>query len=243
MPSKKGTLAYLARASRVKGKRAIITLSKIAANKTLPPNQRAAAKSTEIKIRDAIKASYTGRQPLSSSQKKAVEMAMAQIESLVTGVKMTRGKQGAANFATQYQLNLATRRYTGPEAAQERAANPSVFSREEVKTFYRVTQKIWQNHDGTPTDTSQINKRIMRYFNTTSLQTAFERAMSQPSVKTALQIANYTIDQNAQLTPEQQKYYYRAEATDNEQEKQGSPDYLVYVVQFDPDKPWSEQVE
>lgn len=243
MPSKKGTLAYLARAARVKGKRSIQTLAKIAANKSIPKNQRMAAKSTEEKIKSAIQASYMGRKPLSGKQKRAIEMSVAQIESLVSGVKITRGKQGAANFATQFQLNLATRRYTGPEAAQERAANPSIYSREEVKTFYRVTQKIWQNKDGTPTDTSEINKRIMRYFKTTSLQTAFERAMSQPSVKTALQIADYTIDQNAQLTTEQQRYYDRAEATDNEQDKQSSPDYLTFVVQFDPDKPWSEQIE
>lgn len=242
MPSKKGTLAYMARASRVKGKRAITTLAKIAANKALPFNQRAAARSTQQKIQAAIKASYTGRQPLTHQQKQAVEMATAQIESLVAGVKMTRGKQGAANFATQFQLNLATRRYTGPEAAKERAANPSVYSREEVKTFYRVTQKIWQNNDGTPTDTSQINKRIMRYFKTTSLETAFNRAMSNPSVQTALKIAEGKVDQNTELTPEQQKYYDRAEAVDNEQEKQGSPDYLTFVVQFDPDKSWSEQV-
>lgn len=240
MSSKKGTTAYIARLSRVKGKRAIERLDKIISNPKSSAGQKLVAKATSEQIKQAINETYLGRKPLTGKQLQAVKIASANIESLVAGSKIATGRYGAANLATQFQLNLATRRYSGADAALERASNPSIYSREEVKIFYRVTQSIWQNQDGTPTDTAQINKRIMKYFRTASLETAFKRAMSNPSVKHALEIAEGKIDQNANLTEEQRKFYERAESTDNEQDTQRSPDYLVFVVQFDPNKDWRE---
>ena len=243
MPSKKGSTAYLARLSRVKGKRAIVRLAKMINDPNVSVGQKLVAKATTEQIKQAIRETYTGRQPLIGKQKQAIRIASARIESVVAGSKIATGKYGAANLATQFQLNLATKRYAGTDAAKEQAANPSIYSREEVKTFYRVTQRIWQNQDGTPTDTSQINKRIMKYFRTGSLEEAFRRAMSNPSVKHALEIAEGKIDQNSNLTEEQRRFYERAESVDNEQDSQGSPDYLVYVVQFNPNRDWREQVE
>lgn len=243
MSSKNGTAAYVARLSRVKGKRTIARLAKIISNPKSSAGQKLIAKATSEQIKQAINETYLGRKPLTGKQLQAVRIATANIESLVAGSKIATGKYGAANLSTQFQLNLATKRYKGADAALEQASNPSVYSREEVKIFYRVTQRIWQNQDGTPTDTAQINKRIMKYFRTTSLETAFERAMSQPSVRHALEIAEGKIDQNANLTEEQRRFYERAESIDNEQDTQRSPDYLVYVVQFDPNKDWREQVK
>lgn len=243
MPSKKGTAAYIARLSRVKGERTITRLGKILKDPHSSAGQKLVAKATSEQIKKAIQETYTGRKPLTGKRLQAVRIASANIESLVAGSKIATGKYGAANLSTQFQLNLATKRYKGADAALEQASNPSVYSREEVKTFYRVTQRIWQNQDGTPTDTAQINKRIMKYFRTASLETAFERAMSQPSVRHALEIAEGKIDQNANLTEEQRRFYERAESADNEQDTQRSPDYLVYVVQFDPNKDWREQVK
>lgn len=243
MPSKKGTSAYIARLSRVKGKRAIARLGKIISNPDSSSGQKLVAKATTEQLKQAINETYAGRKPLTGKQVQAIKIASAQIESLVAGSKIATGKHGAANLATQFQLNLATKRYKGADAALQQASNPSVYSREEVKTFYRVTQRIWQNDDGMPTDTSEINKRIMKYFRTASLETAFKRAMSQPSVQHALEIAEGKIDQNAQLTAEQRQFYERAESTDTEQDAQRSPEYLVYVVQFDPNRDWREQIK
>lgn len=243
MPSKKGTAAYIARLSRVKGKRTIARLGKIIKDPHISAGQKLVAKATSEQIKKAIQETYTGRKPLTGKQLQTVRIASANIESLVAGSKIATGKYGAANLSTQFQLNLATKRYKGADAALEQASNPSVYSREEVKIFYRATQRIWQNQDGTPTDTAQINKRIMKYFRTDSLETAFERAMSQPSVRHALEIAEGKIDQNANLTEEQRRFYERAESADNEQDTQRSPDYLVYVVQFEPNKDWREQVK
>lgn len=233
----------MARLSRAKGKRTIERLNKIIGNPKSSSGQKLVAKATSEQIKQAINETYIGRKQLTGKQLQAVRIASANIESLVAGSKIATGRYGAANLATQFQLNLATKRYSGADAALERASNPSVYSREEVKTFYRVTQSIWQNQDGTPTDTAQINKRIMKYFRTASLETAFKRAMSNPSVKHALEIAEGKIDQNANLTDEQRKFYERAESIDNEQDSQRSPDYLFYVVQFDPNKDWREQAK
>lgn len=243
MPIKKGTTAYIARLSRIKGKRTIERLGKIISNPKSSAGQKLVAKATSEQIKKAINDTYLGRKPLTGKQLQAVKMATANIESLVAGSKIATGKYGAANLATQFQLNLATKRYKGADAALQQASNPSVYSREEVKTFYRVTQRIWQNDDGMPTDTSMINKRIMKYFRTASLETAFKRAMSQPSVQHALEIAEGKINQNTQLTEEQRQFYERAESTDTEQDAQRSPDYLVYVVQFDPNRDWREQIK
>lgn len=243
MPSKKGTTAYIARLSRTKGKRTIERLGKIISNPKSSSGQKLVAKAISEQIKKAINNTYLGRKPLTGKQLQSVKMATANIESLVAGSKIATGKYGAANLATQFQLNLATKRYKGADAALERASNPSVYSREQVKIFYRVTQSIWQNQDGTPTDTAEINKRIMKYFRTASLETAFKRALSQPSVRYALEIAEGKIDQNAQLTAEQREFYERAESTDTEQDAQRSPDYLVYVVQFDPNRDWREQIK
>lgn len=243
MPSKKGTTAYIARLSRNKGKRAIERLGKIISNPKSSAGQKLVAKATSEQIKKAINNTYLGRKPLTGKQIQAIKIASAQIESLVAGSKIATGKHGAANLATQFQLNLATKRYKGADAALQQASNPSVYSREEVKTFYRVTQRIWQNDDGMPTDPAVINKRIMKYFRTDSLETAFKRAMSQPSVQHALEIAEGKIDQNAQLTAEQRQFYERAESTDTDQDAQRSPEYLVYVVQFDPNRDWREQIK
>lgn len=242
MPSKKGSTAYLARLSRVKGKRAIVRLAKMINDPNVSVGQKLVAKATTEQIKQAIRETYTGRQPLTGKQKQAIRIASARIESVVAGSKIATGKYGAANLATQFQLNLATKRYTGTDAAKEQAANPSIYSREEVKTFYRVTQRIWQNQEG-KTDTAKINKAIMAYFRTPSLETAFNRAMSQPSVKHALEIAEGKIDQNTELTEEQAKFYEHALSTDTEQDNEGSPPWLVFVVQFDPNKDWRTQVK
>lgn len=243
MPSKKGSLPYLAKQARARAKRTEKYFNMIIDNKTLPKNQRAAAKSANEQIRKAVLATYTGRKPLTSKQLQSISENVAKLDNLVESAKMTRGKQGAANFFFQSQLNLASRVYKGADAALEAASNPSMLSREQVKVFYRATQTVWQNTDGTPTPTSEINKRIMRYFKTTSLETAFRRVLDNHNVKYALDIAEGRVNPNAQLTEEQSRFYERAESLDNEQDAQRSPDYLTYVVQFDPNRKWSEQVE
>lgn len=246
MPSKKGTIGYVARQTRVKGTRALNYIYKQLKSSKLSPVQRQLTKAAAKQLTEAIAGSYLGRGKQTKRLVQGVQENVAKIESMVLNTKMLHGKYGAANFTTQQMLNMASRSYKGEDAALNAAANPSPYSREQVKLFYKSTQRIWQNEAG-PTDTAQINRKIMQYFKTPSLEEAFNRAMSNPSVKAQLEISE-NIGRRGELdlsdlTPEAQKFYEETLAADNDQESQSSPTYLRPVVQFDPDKSWREQVE
>lgn len=246
MPSKKGTIGYVARQTRVKGTRALNYINKQLKSSKLSPVQRQLTKAAAKQLTEAIAGSYLGRGKQTKRLVQGVQENVAKIESMVLNTKMLHGKHGAANFATQQMLNMASRSYKGEDAALNAAANPSPYSREQVKLFYKSTQRIWQNESG-PTDTAQINRKIMQYFKTPSLEEAFNRAMSNPSVKAQLEISE-NIRQHGELdlsdlSTDAQKFYEETFAADNDQESQSSPTYLRAVVQFDPDKSWREQVE
>lgn len=246
MPSKKKSPAYIARQARIKGHRAIVTLTKAMNKKGATQTQKAFSKKMIGELTKQIAGSYYGRAKLSQREKDAISMSVAKIQTLVDNTKILRGKQGLANFATQQMLNMASRRYTGADAALDAAANPSPYSREQVKLFYKSTQRIWQNKYGM-TDTSTINRRIMNYFKTNSLEEAFNRAMSNPTVKAQLELIENTDKSGkvdlSDLSPEAQAFYKDTLAQDNEQESQSSPSYLREVVQFDPNVSWRMQVE
>lgn len=247
MPSKKGTIGYVARQTRVKGTRALNYIYKQLKSSKLSPVQRQLTKAAAKQLTEAIAGSYLGRGKQTKRLVQGVQENVAKIESMVLNTKMLHGKHGAANFATQQMLNMATRSYKGEDADLDAAANPSPYSREQVKLFYKSTQRIWQNEEG-PTDTSQINRKIMQYFKTPSLEEAFNRAMSNSTVKAQLEISENIRKHGgkvdlSELTPEAQKFYKETLAADNDQESQSSPTYLRAVVQFDPDKSWREQVD
>ena len=246
MPSKKGTVGYVARQARVKGTRALNYIYKQLKSSKLSPVQRQLTKAAAKQLTQAIAGSYLGRGKQTKRLVQGVQENVAKIESMVLNTKMLHGKYGAANFATQQMLNMASRSYKGEDAALNAAANPSPYSREQVKLFYKATQRIWQNEAG-PTDTSQINRKIMQYFKTPSLEEAFKRAMSNPSVKAQLEISENIGERGeldlSGLSPEAQRFYEETLAADNDQESQSSPTYLRPVVQFNPDKSWREQVE
>lgn len=242
MPSKKGSLAWEARQTRIKANRRIKALDKALKDTTITRNQKITLQKAKERIEQVSKDTYTGRGKLSKQDEKRIRQANAQLESLSATAKIVQGKNGISNFETQTQINLASRKYSGEDSYMERAANPSRFTREEVKVFYNVTQRIWQADAGEVTDTSQINKRIMAYFKTDSLEEAMRRALSAPSAQLALKIARGEIDRRElNLTPEQRALYEQFLANDTDNDKQGSPEYTAYIIQFDPQKDWDEQ--
>lgn len=97
------------------------------------------------------------------------------------------------------------------------------------------------NDDGTPTDTMKINERIMKYFNTNSLATAMERALSSKEAKKALAVEAAQTQET--LTEEQRELYEEALAGDTEDQRETSPAYLTGIGGFDPDVKWNEQLE
>ena len=131
---------------------------------------------------------------------------------------------------------MATRRGT------DAATSPSIYTKAQVKAFYRATQKIWQNPNGL-TDQSKINKKIMDYFGTDNLAVAMELALSTPGAQKALRLQELADTDKSQWTEEQRKFYERAMAEDTSDDKQGSPPEQIYVYQFDPELTYEQNVQ
>lgn len=233
-------LSVLGKTSRAKGKRAIARMAKQIESPNLTLNEKATLKAMTLEIAKTMGQTYIPREQRIMTKQFEVGLrhANARLQSLVESSKLGIGKKGAANLAFQYQINLASKASTN---SLDDLANPSALTREEVKIFYKSTQAIWQSTDGTPTDTAKINRKIMKYFKTGSLQEAWNRVMENPRNKYALDVAEGRINPNADLTEEQKAYYDMANAQDTDQQKQQSPDFLIYSFQFNPDLKWNKQ--
>lgn len=223
-------------ASRVKGKRAILRMNKLLENQALKPNEKMTIQATIKELQKYIGETYIPREQriMTAQLQKTINAAAAKVEALNEATKLGFGKNGAKNMFTQNQLNMATKKF---DNALDKAANPSMYSSGDVKIFYKATQKIWEGQPG------NRNKLIMKYFDTNDLNEAFEKVMSSNKARYARAIESYATDHNSLegLTPEQREYYERELSTDNDQQDEDSPEYLVFVAQFDPDKKWDEQ--
>lgn len=233
-------LSVLGKTSRAKGKRAIARMAKQIESPDLTLNEKATLKAMSLEIAKTMGQTYIPREQriMTKQFEIGLKHANARLQSLVEASKLGIGKRGAANLAFQYQINLASK---VSNDTMEDLANPSALSREEVKIFYKSTQAIWQSTDGTPTDTAKINRKIMRYFKTNSLEEAWNRVQANPRNKFALDVATGEIDPNKPLTEEQKQYYDMANAQDTDQQKEKSPDFLIYSFQFNPDLKWNKQ--
>lgn len=235
MPVRKGTLGYESKLTRRMAQRSIKQMNKIIKSSKYTSDEHDAARGIRDKMEDLISQTYFRSRKPNAKERGLIEQANAQIRALTSSAKISRGKNGAANLYTQWQINEASKKRDVGEP------NPSIYTQAQVKTFYKVTQRVWMNNDGTPTDTNMINKRIMEYFNTDSLATAMERALSTKEAKQALAVEAAQIQET--LTEEQRELYEEALASDTEDQRETSPAYLTGISGFDPDVKWNEQLE
>ena len=241
MPVKYGSTAYYAKLARRRANNAIRELNRIASDPSAAINERATARRLESELKRQYKATYKYQGLTNSGKRKIasqsdIEQATARINSLANTSKIARGKKGAKNLFTQDQINMATRRGT------DTATNPSIYTKAQVKAFYRATQKIWQNPNGL-TDQSKINKKIMDYFGTDNLAVAMELALSSPGAQKALRLQELADTDKSKWTEEQRKFYERAMAEDTSDDKQGSPPEQIYVYQFDPELTYEQNMQ
>ena len=122
------------------------------------------------------------------------------------------------------------------------ATNPSMYTTEQVKAFYRATQKIWQNPNGL-SDQTKVNKKILDSFGAKDLAVAMELALSTPGAQKALRLQELADTDKSQWTQEQREFYERAMAEDTSDDKQGSPPEQIYVYQFDPELTYEQNVQ
>ena len=189
-------------------------------------------KNTKAFIRQDIKMTKKAMQGTYSS-KGATE---AQIKSNIQILKTTStkntlfgGENRIQNYMTQKQLNLATK----SQSILDSASNPSMYTAAQAKVFYRATQKIWEGKSG------NRNQAIMKYFGVTSLSEAVDIVLNHPNVKTALGIESGEYNPNAEMDEEQEELYDEQLMLDSEQQKEKSPEYLDYVIQFDVNEKWA----
>lgn len=235
MPVRKGTLGYESKLTRRMAQRSIKQMNKIIKSSKSTRDERDAARGIRDKMEDLVGRTYFRSRKPNAKERGVIEQANAQIRALTSSAKISRGRNGAANLYTQWQINEASKKRDADEP------NPSIYTQAQVKVFYKVTQRVWMNDDGTPTDTMMINKRIMNYFNTNSLATAMERALSSKEAKQALAVEAAQTQET--LTEEQRALYEEALAGDIEDQRETSPAYLTGISGFDPDVKWNEQLE
>ena len=254
----------IAAAARAAAKAAAKQAAKSAAKSAAKQGAKAAAKKSQPLWRKAESARKLGKRKIANLQRelksttnnnvkafirqdikltqkamqgtyKSKGMSESEIKSNILFLKSTSvsrtlfgGESRIQNYMTQKQLNLATK----SQSMLDAASNPSIYSSAQAKVFYRATQKIW---DGT---TGNRNQKIMKYFGVKSLSEAVDIVLSTPNVQTALKIESGEYNSNAYLDEEQAAYYDEELMQDSEQQRQVSPDYLDYVVQFDVNDKW-----
>lgn len=173
--------------------------------------------------------------PSKGYTEKQVKQATNILESLRVTNTLFGGEKAVKNYMYQHQINLSTKHYKD-ESGKLQALNVTPMTEAETKIFYQATQEIWIGKSG------NRNAIIMKHFGVNDLQEVFELVLSHPNTQLALATAKREINPNTELTEEQQELYdaYEESLTeDSEQHRQGSPDYLDYVVKFDVNEKWA----
>lgn len=231
MPSKKGSTAYRAQNARKQADRWMKNLLKIAKPVkagAFSLNQRATARQMVTLFGKLKSQTYQPKGKATPKSDEEINVAIERIRTLANSASIIKGQCGAANLLTQQQINLASK------AGKSPADNVSMYSREEVKAFYRATQNLWQPELESKYDKVNINKTIMRALGTNSLQEAFEFVTSLPEVKRAL--LSYDIESGKlrleDMDAEQTEMYEQLSTMDTADSDQGSPIFLSLVGQI-----------
>lgn len=238
MPSKKDSTAYRARNARKQADTWIKNLTKVATAHRYTYNQRATARQMVQLLKSLKQDTYKPKGKATSAADAKIEQATAKIKNLANSAKIVKGAKGAANLFTQQQINLASKRYDLPQD------NPSMYSQEEVKAFYRATQKIWQpvtktigGMDTGVSSTADRNRDIMKALGTNDLSEAFGFITTRPDVQKALvgyKTESGVLDPTS-MSDEELELYRQLQGEDTTDSDKGSPNFLAEIVQIGSD--------
>lgn len=209
----KESTGYKAKLARAKMQRAVTRMEKMQQGHA-SLNEKAAAQATIIKLKEQIAGTYSkGR------NKQDVERSINIGTRIAEYTKMSsNAKYGARNYSTQFQMNTA-----GTET--------SCYSKNEIKAFYRATQKYWdepQNNKGV-----NLNERLMRKLNTKDLSSLVKYVLSQPEVQADIQrLELQEKKKKGQMTDDEREQYERLVGEDYEPDKQGSPPLMSEGISF-----------
>lgn len=210
MPSLRKTFAAIARDIRRQADRRVAQLEKIA---TTSNNKYVAqgARQRIANIEQAKKGTYIndaqGKRIVNRSNEERTEALQALARELVsTRYASVRGRRNLKS--TETQLNAAT------------ADASSVYTKAEVKIFYKATQAAWQRPGVKLQDR---NAAILEYYGYENLSELVSDVLTMNA--NAVEASKHYYTEN--LTPEQRE---AMEGESDVKEAQSSPDYLREVV-------------
>lgn len=166
-------------------------------------------------------------------QKQRLSEAIEKGDKITKTTKQFLGSpQKVKNFNFQQQIKWAS---------SENKRAMSYLETEEVKAFYNITEPIWK--DIAP---AQRNKKIMEYFDTNDLETAFRRALKKPGVRKQIELGKKMRElketEQKDWTPEQRQFY-EEEMSKEKKQDEGSPIWAMSLPEFDPSKSWEKEVD
>ena len=212
MPYKKGGEAEQRAKVRRTAKRRIERLEKEIA-RTGSDKERYFYRQQINVLRDQISKTYE-RNPLTYKatgfSKDELRIATQNLRRTNVASQLGTSNQRRRNFMTQQELNNAeSYQFIGPVQGE--------FTREEAQIFYRATQEAWE---GIPTSADR-NRAILEYYGETDLREFVRKVLSLN--ERARRIAH-------EGAPEEYADESELAADDIEADREGSPEFLAYVV-------------
>lgn len=171
--ARKGTLGYEAEHARRKGFQRLEKLNSIISDTNVGERIRKWAQAQKKEIVSAIQGTRQYSKDGKRYKSKTVKYIEQQISRLQAATEKvvpslttnTTKRDERINAFTQNQMNMASLSENNP------AKEPSIYSKEEVAIFYRVTQEIWQRPGVSLEDR---NEAILQYFNEERLMQGYK---------------------------------------------------------------------
>lgn len=164
-------------------------------------------------IEKAIEATRTYSKETGKRIRTAAEVAanVANLARLNISNTFLVGSNKKRNLATAKQINMAGSRDEGTRAASQ-------YTKEQVRIFYRATQKAWDRPD---VPIERRNEAIMRYYGSHVLSELFDE-ITTDARNQAIQRANAIIANPENFTDEDRQWAFEVIA-DNQDDFQLSP--------------------
>ena len=205
-----------ARNIRKQANRRIARLEKVLNDEKTTSRNREWARRQIADIRQAQNESKLSMNIRGHRYTQTIEQAMTGLKNLKTLVSEIEPRftlEGDNFEVTQRELNRAS------------VNLPSIYTKNEVKIFYRATQKIWQKKD---VDVHERNEAILNYYNEIRMQNKLAPVNLNQIVDAVLKV-NKEIKEQLELEPEkpmteeQEERYSEAQKGDTADHSKNSP--------------------
>ena len=218
--AKKGTLGYEANNVRKMAERRITRINRALKNADISQRMKTWLDTRKKNIESAIRGTYqrnsAGKVRSVAYRKGQVTRARNELEKIPKLFRI----EGNADAITEHQLNLASVK-----------SKASIYTYNETKLFYRITQKIWQKSN---VGEHERNTAILEWYNSA-------REQNDLSPLTLDEIVDYVLKKNEMyqkvidtkpedMTEEQLEFYNRVMNVDSSDAQAGSPPGITEAI-------------